>query len=187
MASALLVALTLIGLPPSVAAPTPASAPPAVSLQLDAGAPDGLGASLVVRTGRFIRLSGGGLTNGLGTGFRLGVLIIAVPTAAFRPLLGLDAGQVFGGQLAWLPPLLADERLRTALSGVSVGFVNAHAGFEVGSRHLALQLRAGVSYIDIDQAGLTLATGTTSSLSFGGVTVRGIVPSARLGLLVSFG
>ena len=164
----------------------PWSAPP-VGVQLDVGVPDGIGVSLVITPGRYLRLSVGGLSNGVGAGVRAGVALVAFPTSLFRPLLGVDGGYVFSGPLAWLPQLITDQSVRAAVTGLTVGFVSAQAGFELGSKHVAFTLRAGFSYVDAGVPSRTFATGNATTVTAQGLVVTGVIPSARLGFLFSFG
>lgn len=164
----------------------PWSAPP-VGVQLDVGVPDGIGVSLVITPGRYLRLSVGGLSNGVGVGVRAGVLLVAFPTSLFRPLLGVDGGYVFGGQLAWLPQLITDEAVRATITGLTVGFASAQAGFELGSKHLAFTVRAGFSYVDAGVPSRTYVTGNATTVTARGLVLTGVIPSARLGFLFSFG
>ncbi len=195
MLNAALAALALTAAPPlvtteGVALEESGKAPvelPFIGVQIDAGAPDGIGASLVVTPGRYFRLHVGGLTNGVGTGVRIGVMLVAFPTLAFRPLIGVDAGYVFGGQGAWLPQLLTDQTARNAVTGLNVGFANAQVGFEIGSKNVAFTLRAGLSYVDLGATSQSIATSGSTSISASGLALRGFIPSARLGFLFSFG
>lgn len=195
MLPAALAALVLLAAPPLVTAEGVAleesgKAPwtaPFIGVQLDVGAPDGIGASVVVTPARYLRLIVGGLNNGVGTGARLGVMLVAFPRFAFRPTLGLDAGYVFGGQGEWLPQLLQDAQVRGALSHVNVAFANAQVGFELGSKHVAFFLRAGLSYVDLTLGAQRLDTSATSAVTVQGITLSGFLPSARLGFLFMFG
>lgn len=195
MLTAALAALALTAAPPLVTAEgvaleesgrAPWSAP-FLGVQLDVGAPDGLGASLVVTPGRFLRLSLGGLSNGVGAGVRLGVMLVAFPSSIFRPLLGVDGGYVFGGEAAWLPQLVQDPQLRAAITGLNVGFADAQVGFELGSKNVAFTLRAGLAYVDVGLGSQRISTGGASTVTVSGLAVRGFLPSARLGFLFSFG
>lgn len=159
---------------------------PFIGVQFDVGAPDGIGASLLVNPGRYLRIHGGGLNNGIGSGVRFGATGVAFPTMAFRPLLGVDVGYVFAGTGAWLPQLIEDTRVRDALSGVHVAFANAQVGFEAGSAHVAFTLRAGISYVSMTAANQDVATGANSSVTVSGIAVTAVIPSARLGLLICF-
>lgn len=195
MLTAALAALALTSAPPLVTAEgvtlesdgrAPWSAP-FVGVQLDVGAPDGLGASLVITPGRFLRLSVGGLSNGVGAGVRFGVMLVAFPSSVFRPLLGVDGGYVFGGEAAWLPQLIENAQLRAVVTGVNVGFGTAQVGFELGSKNFAFTLRAGLAYVDVGLGSQSLSTGGTSSVSASGLSIKGVIPSARLGFIFSFG
>lgn len=178
--------VTVEGVPLDDQGRIPWSAAP-VGVQLDVGVPDGMGASLVVTPGRFFRLSLGGLSNGVGAGVRLGVMLVAFPSSIFRPLLGLDGGYMFGGPLAWLPQLITDASARTAITGATVVFANAQVGFELGSKHVAFTLRAGLSYVAVGLARQSFSTGGGSTVTATGVAINGVIPSARLGFLFSFG
>jgi hypothetical protein len=149
---------------------------PFVGVQVDVGAPDGLGASLVVTPIRFLRISVGGLTNGVGAGARAGLSLVAFPRSSFRPLIGVDGGYVFGNAGAWLPPLLTNKVWRNSVTGVNVGFLDAHVGFELGSKNVAFTLRAGPALVDVGPG-----AGNPK-----GIRIKGTLPSARLGLMVLF-
>lgn len=159
---------------------------PFLGAQLDVGAPDGIGASLVVAPGRFVRIQAGGLNNGVGSGVRIGATLIAFPSFGFRPLLGLDAGHAFGGAGEWLPQLLPDARIGNLVKGASVSFVNLQLGFELGTPTFAFTLRAGMSWVDIGVASQRLDTSATTSVTASGLQVSGFIPSARLGLVFFF-
>lgn len=160
---------------------------PFIGVQVDVGVPDGAGASLVITTGRFVRLSVGGLSNGVGAGVRFGVTLMAFPSSLFRPLLGIDGGYVFAGQAAWLPQLIDDTRVRALISGLNVGFANAQVGFELGSKNVAFTLRAGLSYVAVGLGPQTFATGGGGTVTSSGLAIKGFIPSARLGFIFCFG
>ncbi len=195
MLTAAIAALVLTAAPPLVTAEgvtledsgrRPASSP-FLGVQVDVGAPDGIGASLVVTPHRFLRLSLGGLTNGVGAGARLGATVVAFPSSVFRPILGIDGGYVFGGQAAWLPQMIEDKTIRNAISGLTVGFANAQVGFELGSKNIAFTLRAGMSYVDIGLSSQTFQMDNGATLTARGLALRGFIPSARLGFIICFG
>lgn len=193
MLTATLAALALAATPPLVTAEgitldaegrRPESMP-FLGVQVDVGVPDGIGASLVGSPVRYLRLSLGGLSNGVGAGVRLGATLVAFPSSVFRPLLGVDGGYVFGGQAAWLPDLIPDATVRSLVTGANVAFGSAQVGFELGSKNFAFTLRGGLAYVDV---GLPSQTFQAQGASFTaqGLSFRGIIPSARLGFLVCF-
>jgi hypothetical protein len=160
---------------------------PFLAVSVDVGVPDGIGASLVVMPVSFLRIHLGGLTNGVGAGVRLGATLLAFPTWPVRPLLAVDAGYVFGGHAPWVLEYVSDPSLRAALSQVSAGFLNAHAGLELGGRNVALVLRGGVSWIDLDLGAQAVDLGGGVTVTANSSSVRGFIPSARIGLMISFG
>ncbi|MFT3709839.1 MAG: hypothetical protein QM817_19590 [Archangium sp.] len=159
---------------------------PFLGVQVDVGAPDGIGASLVATPGRYFRIHAGGLNNGVGSGVRFGVTFIAFPENAFRPLLGGDLGYVFGGAGAWLPQLINDATVKNAISGIDIAYGNAQVGFELGSPHVAFTFRAGISYLRMIADRQEVATGANSSVTVSGIAINAVIPSARLGLIVCF-
>lgn len=159
---------------------------PFIGAQVDVGAPDGIGASLVVNPGRYLRIHAGGLNNGIGSGVRFGATIVTFPESAFRPIIGVDVGYVFAGTGAWLPQLIDDAAIRNAISGVHLAFANGQVGFEAGSKHVAFTLRAGISYVSMTAANQEVSTGANSSVTISGIAVTAVIPSARLGVLVCF-
>ena len=78
---------------------------------------------------------------------------MAFPRSVFRPLIGVDAAYVFGGQGAWLPQLISNKAWRNSITGVNVGFLDAHVGFELGSKNVAFTLQViGASRAMVKQA-----------------------------------
>jgi hypothetical protein len=163
------------------------AAPPRLGVQLDVGLPDGLGASLAYMPAASLRLHLGGVNNGLGSGFRGGAVLLAFPSLAWRPLLGVEGGSIVGGPGAWLPEFVPDPIVRAVLSGASVTFVNTQLGFELGSRHVALVVRAGMSWVRVTPRDQEFPLGDAGVLRLGGLSLSGFIPSARIGLLVCFG
>lgn len=197
----LLAALALSALSPELTSPPvltaegthwgdevrPRASHPFFGVVLDAGFPDGAAAGVLVMPLSFLRLQLSGLTNGLGSGVRVGAALVAFPTWVVRPTLGVDGGYTFGGVGAWLLGSIGDETLKTALSKVSVGFVTARAGLELGSKHFALTLQAGVSWVDVNLGAQAVDLGGGTSMKATGSSLRGFVPSARVGLIFCFG
>lgn len=165
----------------------PRASHPFFGVVLDAGFPDGAAAGILVMPLSFLRLHLAGLTNGLGTGARVGAAFVAFPTWVVRPTVGVDGGYTFGGVGAWLLGAIGDETLKTALSKVTVGFVTARAGLELGSKHFALTLQAGVSWVDVSLGAQTVDLGSGNSMKATGSSLRGFVPSARVGVIFCFG
>lgn len=158
---------------------------PFVAVQADVGLPDGAGGSALVMPVSWVRVHIGGLATLSGSGIRAGVMLLAFPRAAVRPLLGVDVGYSFTGSATWIPWLGTLATLSRALEQVSYGWASAHAGFEFGSKHVAFVIRGGLSYVDLTFAGPRVDVGG-ASLSASSMSLRGVVPSARVGMLFAF-
>jgi hypothetical protein len=158
---------------------------PVFGVQADVGLPDGAGASAMVMPVSWVRVHVGGLATLSGSGVRAGVTLLAFWKSPVRPILGVEAGYSFTGSARWLPFANAAPWLEHSLDQVSYGWGSAHAGFEVGSRHVAVVLRGGLSYIDVTFAGPRVDVGG-ASLTASSMSLRGVVPSARLGLMIAF-
>lgn len=160
---------------------------PLLGVAVDVGFPDGVAAGFLAMPVSFLRIHLVGLTNGLSSGARIGATLMAFPTWPVRPTLEVDGGYAFGGQGGWLLSYLGDETLRTALSKVTVAFASAHLGLELGSRYVALTIQGGVSWVDISLGTQAFDLGHGVTLQAVGSSLRGFVPSVRLGFIVCFG
>ncbi len=158
---------------------------PLLGVQADVGLPDGVGASMLVMPWSWLRLHVGGLATLSGAGLRAGVTLVAFPSMGVRPLLAVDVGYSFMGSAKWLPVVGTLPVLDTALAQVSYAFGSAHLGFEIGSANVAFVIRGGLSYVDLSFAGPRLDI-EGASLTASSMSVRGIIPSARVGLLFAF-
>ena len=175
----------------SVARPPDARDPDALpwfGAQLDAGVPDGFGASVAFRPIWFARLTAGLLTNSASTGLRAGLTL--VPFRAFvTPTLSGELGHYFDGNMGSLIGLAMNQPLlkSSVLGRGSYDFGNAQLGVELGSpRSVVLYLRAGLSYVNATFEGNAQTTPTTS-FNPGTVHLKLVMPSAKLGLVFYFG
>ena len=158
---------------------------PFFGVQGDVGLPDGAGASLLVMPVSWMRLHVGGLATLSGSGARAGVTLVAFPKSGVRPIVGVEGGYAFSGSATWIPYLGTLPVLSRALEQVSYGWGSAHVGFELGSPHFAIVLRGGLSYVDLTFAGPRLDVGG-ATLTASSMSLRGVVPSARVGLMIAF-
>ncbi len=160
---------------------------PTLGVQLEAGFPDGAGASLNASPTRWLRVHVAGLTNGAGAGVRLGVTVspLGAVLRYVRPILGVDAGWFFNGDATWLPGLPDNAMLKSVLRDVSYGFANAQVGFELGNATFCFVIRGGLSYLDLTLGNPKVDLGG-ATLSVSGLGLRGLVPSARIGFMVCF-
>jgi hypothetical protein len=158
---------------------------PFIGVQGDVGLPDGAGASLLVMPVSWLRLHVGGLATLSGSGIRAGVTVVAFPKSGVRPMLGVDGGYAFSGNATWIPYLGTLPLLSRSLENVSYVWSSAQIGFELGSPHFSIVLRGGLSYVDLTFAGPRVELGGTT-LTASSMSLRGIVPSARVGLMIAF-
>jgi hypothetical protein len=94
---------------------------------------------------------------------------------------------VFSGYAPWALDSVTDPTLRSVLDHANIGFASAHVGLEFGSRNVAFVLRGGISWIDVNLGGQTIDLGGGVKVSSASTTLRGFIPSARLGFMFSFG
>jgi hypothetical protein len=176
------------------AAPPSPQRLPYFGLMGDVGVPDGLIGSLVARPWTWLRLSGGGGSNGISKGWRTGVTFLpftAGPSASFEYGHYQDgnanslAKKVIGGSFDGSPLL---ER-------VGYDYLNAHLGLDFGSRRVVFFLHGGVTFlrgqIHNVEAAIRNATsqgadgsGTTEVVVPKEPTVKAVGSSVKLGLIV---
>jgi hypothetical protein len=174
------------------AQPAAAESPlPAFGLMLDLGAPDGIGASGVVRPLDWLRLNAGLVTNTVGLGVRGGVSV--APFRAFvTPSLNLDIGHYFKADYSKLPERFGADAgsAEATLRDVGYTFGSASLGVELGSqRGLSFFLRAGLSYWDFSPANAEQAlrdAANDPTLTVAPVSLRFTSPSVKLGFTYFF-
>ncbi len=156
MITATLVSL-LAAAPVAPSAPV-APAPQGVSLShrkvgfaFEAGVPEGLGGSVVLRPVPALRFQIGGASDGFAAGVRGG--IVFVPFQSFvRPTLSAHAGHFTEGDANGLVRLAANLEgpAATLLSRVQYDFASAHVGLEVGRANAtSFFVRAGMSKVRV--------------------------------------
>ncbi len=115
-------------------APSPGvEAPRRVGFAFEAGIPEGVGASVVVRPIRAVRLQFGPATNGFAMGARAGLVLSPLQTFA-RPTLSAHVGRFNDGDMRGLFRLQNGTAgpAATLASKVSYDFASAHLGLELG-------------------------------------------------------
>lgn len=156
-----------------------------IGFMLDAGVPDGAGASLVLRPWSWLRFNGGLTTNVVSQGYRVGVSLIPFDTWATISL-NAELGRTPEGDVNAILQVFGDgDEDITALRRVSYDYANVRAGLELGQEALTLYLHAGMTYLDaaFGDGSDELGDGTTITLNER-PTVRGWVPSAKVGLIL---
>ena len=174
------------------AAPPSRERLPIFGLMADVGVPDGLIGSLTVRPWSWLRLAGGGGSNGISRGWRAGLTLLpftAGPSASFEygayqdgdanPLAKKFIGGGFDGS-----PLL---------QRVGYNYMNAHLGLDFGSRRVVFFVHAGFTMVwgkvrnvdaAISGASSGSGTGTTEVTVPQDPTVKAKGTSIKLGLIV---
>ncbi len=183
----LLPVLLLAAAGEGAAPPEPARSDPfpKFGLQLDAGLPDGIGASFVFRPVRLVNLSAGAVTTGVSAGARVGVHLM--PLGGFlRPTVGVEVGRIFEGQVPWVLNFAGADRYTGLAERVSYDFANFQVGLEVGTRKFAVFARAGLGQVHARLAEFDAGQWETG----GNVDVRGVNlrlrgPSVKLGVVVN--
>jgi hypothetical protein len=170
------------------AAPVRAAGHTIVGLKLDAGGPDGLGASVLLRPASFLRFEVGGTTDLAAPGVRAGIAI-SVPWYV-SPALCVEAGHQWPGDLNKVVASISGSDPRLALlKRFSYSYANLHAGLELGNPNwLMLTFHAGYSYFVTRTSGLAdyVAQQDPALRVAGEATIRAWVPSAKVGLLFYF-
>ncbi len=176
---------------------TPASAQepaplPVVGVMVDAGLPDGANGSLVVRPFSWLRAHGGGGTNMISKGIRVGATWLPFGSG---PSATIEAGHYFDGNANGLAQRFAGSTFSSALlERVGYDYANAHLGLDFGSRRAVFYIHGGMSYIraDIHNFDSVVASKASSNGGNGSTeisvnqdpTVRAWFPSVKLGLIV---
>jgi hypothetical protein len=178
----------------TAAEPAPPAEParlPLLGLMADAGLPDGVNAALVLRPASWLRAEVGAGYNMISPGVRAGLTLIPF---GWGPSATLEAGHYFDGNANGLARKFAGSDFKDSalLDRIGYDYANAHLGFELGQRRMTFYVHAGMSYVRAKlhnadsvlqaEAGSILGEGSTVSIKKD-PSVRGIVPSAKMGII----
>ncbi|MEY4546225.1 MAG: hypothetical protein RL685_2420 [Pseudomonadota bacterium] len=155
-----------------------------VGLMFDLGTVDGGMLSLVFRHSPWLRVYGGGGTNGASPGLRAGVSLAPLRQRGFA--LNLDGGHFFPGDVNGIFSAFAganynDSRL---LEDFDYHFVNLQAGWEVERGGLMFFVRGGVAFVwsQVEPEGLSQVRNLSSLVDSDG-SVEAFLPSLRVGMI----
>src|SRR5262252_4826295 len=165
---------------------------PLFGVMMDAGVPDGANASLVFRPLSWLRAHGGGGTNMVSKGVRIGATLLPFGSG---PSATLEAGHYFDGDANGLAQRFAGSTFSSPLlQRLGYDYVNAHLGLDLGSGRVVFYIHGGMSYIraTIHNFGSVVAGAATENGANGSTEVsvkadpivKAWVPSAKLGLIV---
>jgi hypothetical protein len=187
-----------------VAAPAPAPSArslPSFGIMADAGIPDGMQASLVLRPWKALRMSVGGGYNMISKGVRLGATLLPFGRG---PSGTIEVGHYFEGNAnsaaaKFFGPGITDSDLAPALERVGYDFANAQLGLDLGYKHVTFFVHGGMSYIRshiynvdalINNKTPSINGQNSNGTEFSipqGANVKVIGPSGKVGLIVYFG
>ena len=160
---------------------------------LNAGVPDGVGGSIVIRPTPRLRLHAGGGYNLIAPGICAGASLSAFPFW-ITPSLALEAGRSFSGNANSLAAMLSGKPSdEPALADISYDYAAARVGIEIGTSRVTFFVHAGMSVIQgnignlneslqREMDGSNPSTATVSD----DANVRILSPSAKAGLVVYF-
>ncbi len=164
---------------------------PLFGVIVDVGVPDGLIGSLTIRPRKWVRVSGGGGSNGISSGWRAGITLLpfgAGPSASFE----------YGGYQDGDANALAKTfglGSSPVLQRVGYQYMNAHLGLDFGTRRFVFFIHGGVTMLrgqihNLDAlipsppVGDPSANGTTEVAVRRDPNAKAIGPSLKLGLIV---
>ncbi len=159
-------------------------------VMVDVGAPDGIGASGVVKPLSWLRLHAGVTTNTISFGLRGGVSLLPLSTFV-APSLNAEAGHYFGGDYnKVLERFGGTAGNSTLIRDVSYDYASASLGLNIGpADSWTILLNVGLSYwafsVDDTQAFLQEQTGDPDITS-SPLKVRFTSPSLKLGFIYYF-
>jgi hypothetical protein len=150
-------------------------------------------AALIVRPIPWLRLTAGPAWNYLGWGLQVGAGWTPIRWAV-SPTLSLDYGHYFDADASKLAHRFGDKNtdFEPLLKRVGYDYLSAQVGLELGSqRGVSFFLRGGLSYLATTLHGTSRSTGGSSGSSGSQVqvtdpSIRAVIPSAKLGFLISF-
>jgi hypothetical protein len=174
----------------ALARPSDAGRLPPIGLGVDAGIPDGVIASLVLRPSEHVRLHLGAGSNTSSPGFRGGISLLPF---GHGPSLSIDAGHYLAGEASGLVETFFAGlgRFSNYVGKIDYTFVNGHAGFDFALGDFTLFLHGGVTYLRANLRDVAVPADAATSVGGGRTTltfredpvVRMWTPSAKLGLI----
>jgi hypothetical protein len=119
---------------------------PILGAMVDVGIPDGLIGSLVVRPWKWVRVYGGGGSNTVSKGWRVGGALIPFGSG---PALAVEYGGYGAGDANGLVRGMTggDFSGSPLLSKLAYDYLNAHVGLEFGGKYFTFFVHGGVSKV----------------------------------------
>jgi hypothetical protein len=187
---------TVAATPPAVPAPSL----PWIGIMADAGIPDGMQGSIVLRPWKALRASVGGGYNMVSKGVRLGLTLVPF---GHGPSGTLEAGHYFEGDATsaaakFFGPGVEGSAFGPTLQRIGYDYANAHLGLDFGYKRVTFYIHGGMSYVRAQVHHLDQVINNMPSINGQNangleisvpqdVTVKYIGPSGKIGLIVYFG
>ncbi len=165
-----------------------------LGVMLDGGLPDGVMLSPTYRPFSWLRMHAGAGTNSVSWGLRGGIAFIPF---GLGPSLTVEAGHYFEGNANGVASRIAgsDYEDSAMLERIGYDFANAHLGLDFGMEKFVFYMHGGMSYLrttlynvneTLVQNGADGADSGTSLAVNGDPTLKGVVPSFKLGIVTYF-
>jgi hypothetical protein len=159
---------------------------PILGAMVDAGVPDGLIGSLVVRPWKWVRAYGGAGSNSVSTGWRTGLALLPFGSG---PCVALEYGSYGQGDANGLVRSVAGGQWSGSplLEKLEYQYANAHAGLEFGGKHFTFFVHGGVSRVwaQLHGAGTVANTGADTVVQVNSdPKIKAFGSSLKIGLIV---
>lgn len=175
-------------------APAPKAKYTHFGVLVDAGVPDVVGASIVYRPWKWLRVHGGATFNGIAAGLRAGVTLLPPFFFGILPTATVEAGHYFEGDAN---KLASSDQPSPWLRRVNYDYVNGHLGLELGSQNrFVFYIHGGLSYVrgtvhDFQGKLNETTASDTSTESDVKITAKDpvvtlLAPSGKIGLILYF-
>ncbi len=156
-------------------------------LQLDMGAPDVSGLSLVFRPYRYLRLEAGGNFNVLSGGLHGGVTVLPFHWGVV-PTIHLEYGHMFDGDASKYAGNDANASTKLALKQIGYDYADAQLGFEFGAQNrFVFFIRGGLFWLWTEAKNFQEAVNLSNSgaaVTANNPQIRLRGPSVNLGFLL---
>lgn len=157
-----------------------------IGVQLDAGAPDGVGVDIVGSPIKYLRLNVGVPTDLVSAGIRAGATISMFYW--ITPSATIEGGHMFAGNFNKLVSMFGGNTNEALLNNVDYDWVNFHGGLELGHPNwFVFFIHAGMSYFATQTHGLNdYIRQRSGDLTFSAkdVPITVWTPSAKLGFII---
>ncbi|HVZ73217.1 MAG TPA: hypothetical protein VHJ20_12640 [Polyangia bacterium] len=183
--------------PETTPAPDATPSLPWLGLMADAGIPDGMQGSIVLRPWRWLRTSVGGGYNMISKGVRGGLSILPFGRG---PSATIEAGRFFDGDAnqtarKYFAGYNDNNPFAPALERVGYDYANLHLGLDFGYKRVTFYIHGGMSYVRGQIHNVNQVANSNPSINgvdmnglevkfVGDPTYKVIGPSAKLGLIV---